>query len=347
MSGGRQRSIGFARTAVRAQEFGLAIGLVVLSGIFQALSGGKFFTSLQISGVTSLASGVGLTALGVTILMISGEFDLSVSATFATAPVVMGTLITNHGWDPGAALVVSLLVVTAIGLLNGIITVVTGVQSFIVTLAMWFVITSADRKYLGTFSVELSDKSGAVLGALGGRIPGTTLAAPFLWMLGIGAVLWFVLRWTQYGNWTRAAGHRGGDIARAMGVPVRRVKVLNFALCSALAGLAGCLQLANFGLSSITSGYEYNLLAIVAAVIGGTSLFGARGTVIGTLLGALLLGALQPGLILVGTSGNYYFGLTGLLLIVAALANARTHSAAGGPGVRQRIAGLYGRVIRA
>jgi simple sugar transport system permease protein len=347
MTADESRSIKLARTIARTQELRLAIGLVVLSLVFHAFSDGKFFTSLQVAGVTSLASGVGLTALGVTILMISGEFDLSVSATFATAPVVMATLINNHGLGPGLALLVSLLVVAAIGLLNGIITIVTGVQSFIVTLAMWFVITSADRKYLGTFSVELSDRSGTVLSALGERLPGTTLAAPFVWMLGIGALLWFLLRWTQYGNWTHAAGHRGGDVARAMGVPVRRVKILNFALCSTLAGFAGCLQLADFGLSSLTSGYEYNLLAIVAAVIGGTSLFGTRGTIIGTLLGALLLGVLQPGLILVGTSGNYYFGLTGLLLIIAALANARTESATGAHGIRHRIAGLYDRLIRA
>ena len=307
----------------RAQELGLAIGILLLAVIFQVLSHGQFVTSLQLGGVSSLASGLGMAALGVTVLMIAGEFDLSVSASFATAPIVMGTLMTNHGWGPFVALIAGLLVVTAIGLLNGIIVMVTGVQSFIVTLAMLFVVTSADRRYLGAFAVQLPDTGGAVLGLMGGRLPGTTISAPFVWFLGTGAVLWLVLGRMRYGNWVQASGYRGGEVARAMGVPVQLVKISCFALCSGLAGLAGCLQFAKFGFTSITSGFDYSLLAIAAAVIGGTSLFGTRGTVVGTVLGAILLAVLSPGLIVIGTTGNYFLGLTGALLLVAALANER------------------------
>ena len=112
-----------------------------------------------------------------------------------------------------------------------------------------------------------------------------------------------------------------------MGVPVARVKLTNFALCAGLAGLAGCLQFADFGSSGVSSGENYNLLAIVAVVIGGTSLFGVRGTILGTLLGTLILGALKTGLILVGTRGEYYTGLIGILLLVVAVINARAEKA--------------------
>ena len=108
--------------------------------------------------------------------------------------------------------------------------------------------------------------------------------------------------------------------------PIARVKLTNFALCAGLAGLAGCLQLADFGSSGVSSGENYNLLAIVAVVMGGTSLFGVRGTILGTLLGTLILGALKTGLILVGTRGEYYTGLIGVLLLVVAVINARAES---------------------
>lgn len=307
---------------LRSPELGPLLGLVFLTAVFAAFSGGDLFTTQSLLSVTGLAAGVGLTGLGVTMLMISGEFDLSVSATFSTAPIVMGILVTDYGWPVTAALVAGILAVLFIGLLNGLITVFTGVQSFIVTLAMLFTIVMIERIIRPQFAVQWLT-TGEVRDILGGRIEGTPFTAPFIWMFALMVVLWLLLQHTRFGNWTYAAGYRGGDIARAMGVPVKRVKVANFMLCAGLTGLAGCFQYANFGLTSLTSGVDYNLYAIVAAAIGGTSLFGARGTVIGTAIGAVMLGTVNVGLILVGTSGEYYIGATGLLLIAAAVINAR------------------------
>ena len=142
-------------------------------------------------------------------------------------------------------------------------------------------------------------------------------------MVGVGLVLAFVLWRTQYGNWTYSAGSYGGGVARAMGVPVRRVKLINFVLAALLAGLAGILQFADFGSSSVASGIDINLLAIVAVVVGGTSLFGAKGTVIGSMLGAIILGSLKVGLIVIKVPSEYYLGLVGVLLVVSAGLNAR------------------------
>ena len=156
---------------------------------------------------------------------------------------------------------------------------------------------------------------------MGAQLPHTPFTAPLIWMFGVGLLLWFVLEHTSHGNATRAVGDQGGNIARAMGVPVIRTKLVNFVLCAVLAGLSGCLLLADFGYASVDSGRDHNLMAIVAVVIGGSSLFGVRGTVLGSLLGALLLGALKSGLVLVGTRGEYYDLLIGVLLLVAAIFN--------------------------
>ena len=317
----------FLIRTIRRPESGPLVGLLALGILFQILSGGNFLTFPQLSALAALSASLGMVALGVTVLMISGEFDLSVSQTFALAPILMGRLMTDLDWPAAPALGLALTGVLAVGLLNGLLTTLARIPSFIVTLGMLFAVTSLNRILAGGDPVQLYGREGPVIRLMGEDVPATPVGAPFLWMLVAAAILWFVLERTGYGNWSRAAGHAGGNVARAMGVPVARVKVTNFALCAGLAGLAGCLQLADFGSSGVSSGENYNLLAIVAVVMGGTSLFGVRGTILGTLLGTLILGALKTGLILVGTRGEYYTGLIGVLLLVVAVINARAEKA--------------------
>lgn len=309
------------------QELAPLIAIVVLFLVFEFRSGGiGFFTSFGLMGsVAALTSSVGLVALGITALMISGEFDLSVSGTFALGPAVMGWLLREWEWNIILCVFAGLLIVSMIGLINGVITTFVGVPSFIVTLGTLFAVTSWNRIILGGFPVTLTkeQKAGTTIDVLGADIPNIPVAAPFVWMLGFGIVLTVVMRRTQYGNWTYAAGSLGGGVARAMGVPVRRVKLINFVLAALLAGLAGILQFADFGSSSVASGDDMNLTAIVAVVIGGTSLFGAKGTVIGSILGALILGTLKIGLVVVKVPPEYYLGLVGVLLIFSAGLNAR------------------------
>ena len=311
------------RKFLHRREAGPLIALCTLSFLFHLVSGGRFFTFFELSAVAALSASLGVVAVGVTILMISGEFDLSVSQTFALAPIVMGTLVQDYSWGAGSALLIAILVVMTVGLVNGLITTMAGIPSFIVTLGMMFAITTVNRTLIGGFGPDLYQHEAILLSLMGDDIPGTPLSAPLVWMLAVAGIMWFVLEWTPYGNWARASGDHGGRVARAMGVPVRRVKVVNFVICAGLAGFAGCLQLADSGSASVNSGQNYNLLAIVAVVIGGTSLFGVQGTVVGTVLGTLLLNTLKSGLILIGTQGQYYPGLLGALLVGAAIINAR------------------------
>jgi simple sugar transport system permease protein len=312
----------FVVWALKHQEIGPLVGLVALSIAFHLASGHLFFTSGQISAVAALSSSVGIVALGVTILMISGEFDLSVSATFALAPILMASLVNQAGWPPLAALLLAVSAASVIGLTNGLLTMLTGIPSFIATLGMLFAIKSVNRMLAGGAPVELLETEDRIIRWMGAELPYTPFTAPLIWMFGFGALLWFVLEHTSHGNATRAIGDQEGSIARAMGVPVMQTKLVNFVVCAVLAGLSGCLQLADFGYASVDSGRDHNLMAIVAVVIGGTSLLGVRGTVLGSLLGALLLGTLKSGLVLVGTRGEFYDLLIGVLLLMAAIFNA-------------------------
>ena len=254
-------------------------------------------------------------------LMIAGEYDLSVSQSFAFAPIVMGSLVTDTGWPLWLSLIAGLLAALGVGAVNGIVTLIGRVPSFIATLGMLFILTSAGLAIASTEPPELFDVDSALVPLLGGSIGDTSLDAPFVWMLAIGLALAFVLEFTRFGNWTRAAGVRGGAPARAMGVPVAWVKFANFCLCAFIAGLAGCLLFADFGIANPDSGENFNLFAIVAAVIGGTSLFGGRGSMVGTMLGAAILGVLSSGLVLTGIDQQYYTGIVGCILLVAAIVN--------------------------
>jgi len=326
------------------REFAPVMAIFILWTIFEIFSEVGFVTSSGLMGsVAALTSSLGMVAIGVTMLMISGEFDLSVSATFAFAPAIMGRLMgasINDGWEWPIlpALLVALALVAFIGLVNGLITTYTGVPSFIVTLGMLFFVTTLNRIVLDGLPVDLVRETGNLKSILGGDVPGTPFAAPFLWMVGVGVTLAIVLRRTQFGNWTYSAGNVGGGVARAMGVPVRRVKCTNFVLTAFLAGFGGILQFADFGSSSQASGIDLNLLAIVAVVIGGTSLFGTRGTVIGSMLGAIILGSVKIGLIIIKIPSQWYLGLVGALLVVSAALNARVDTLRRG-GQRSSILG--------
>jgi simple sugar transport system permease protein len=315
-----QRLLQRAELLLQRREVGPLLGLGILVAIFGTLSS-HLFSGQEINGVTSLTASIGTVAIGVAFLMISGEFDLSVGAVFAIAAVMFGKLLGEYHVAPWLAFLAVLALCAGIGLVNGLITIRFGIPSFIVTLATLFVVQGIDLVITGGNTI-LYFGSSSLVSALGGTIPGTTIDNRVLWFVALTLAVWFVLERTPYGNWTAAAGGRAG-VARAMGVPTSLVKTLNFIVCSLLAGLAGMMQFASYGAASANDGQDYNLLAIVAAVIGGTSLFGVTGTIIGTFIGALILGLLQSGLILVGVSGSWYTPMIGVILVLAVIVNVR------------------------
>jgi len=315
-----QRIVLLAEGLLRRREFGPLVGFGVLVLVFGTMSD-HLFSRQQVNGITSLSASIGIVAVGVTFLMISGEFDLSVGAVFAISAVVFGKLISDHGVSPWLAFPAVLALAAGVGLVNGVVTTQFGIPSFITTLAMLLVVQGVDLVISGGNTILYFGDS-SFMHALGGTIPHTTLEYRVLWFVGLTIALWFLLERTAYGNWSSSSGGRAG-VARAMGVRTRRVKMANFMLCSCCAALAGMLQFASYGAASAQDGNDYELLAIVAAVIGGTSLFGVTGTIIGTFIGALILGMLQAGLILIGVPGSWYEPLIGVILVVAVIVNVR------------------------
>jgi simple sugar transport system permease protein len=160
------------------------------------------------------------------------------------------------------------------------------------------------------------------MSALGGKIGDTPFYTPLVWMFVIGGVLWFVLTRLRYGNWTFATGGKVGP-AKAMGVPTAKVKRTNFVFSAVLAGLAGCMQFAYIRGVTQGQGQNYELLAITAAVLGGTSLFGGTGTIWGSVIGAFLLATIQIGLVLIGVPGSFYVTFIGIMLVIVVIANVR------------------------
>lgn len=314
-----QRSATLLSRLLAARPFGAIAAIVILGTVFEIMSG-SFLTSGEIAGVFTVAAPLGVTGVGVALLMISGEFDLSVGSMFAITPIVMGELLSAK-WNIWGAFFVALLVPLCFGLLHGLITTRTGIPSFITTLGSYFLLDGAAYVITGGFPVEFFGHS-VLMSILGGEFGSSGFATPVLWMVGFTAVLALALSFTRFGNWSFAAGGRSG-IGRALGVPIARVKTANFCICALLAGMAGCMSYANVGSAAPGSGSDYNLLAIVAAVLGGTSLFGIEGSIVGTMFGAIILGILETGLVLVGAPGNLYEAMIGAILIAAVLLNVR------------------------
>ena len=306
---------------LRLREFGPAIGLIVVVILFTVMAGGKFWSPQTQTAITSIASLIAIVSIGVTLLMISGEFDLSVGQNFAFTPIVWALLFVELGWNEWPALVVALLVACLVGVVNGAVTTVFRIPSFITTLGMFFVLQGLNNLLISGHQLLAFDDHPS-MSLLGTRITPTPFAMPLVWMFVIGVLGWFALSRLRFGNWIYATGGKVGP-AKAMGVPTDRVKRVNFVVCSLLAGLAGCMQFASLRSVTQAQGDKYELFAITAAVLGGTSLFGGTGTVIGSIIGAFLLATIQIGLVLVGAPGSFYVTFIGLMLVVVVIANVR------------------------
>jgi simple sugar transport system permease protein len=273
------------------------------------------------SAISTIASTIGIVAVGVTMLMICGEFDLSVGQNFAFTPIVWAILFVSNGVNEWLALAIALGFAVTVGLANGLVTTAFGIPSFITTLGMFFVLQGLNNLLISGHQLIMFDPSMA-MSLLGARIGVTPFYMPVVWMFLIACVFWFVLTRLRYGNWTYATGAKVGP-ARAMGVPTVRVKRINFVLSALFAGLAGCMQFAYLRGVTQAQGQNYELLAITAAVLGGTSLFGGTGTIWGSIIGAFLLSTIQIGLVLIGVPGSFYVTFIGVMLVIVVIANVR------------------------
>ncbi|MCA3486735.1 MAG: ABC transporter permease [Rhodobacter sp.] len=308
------------KLAMQKPELASAMLLLVLVVLFQIRSEGVFLSVNNVRGFLGLLPETALVAVGVTLLMISGEFDLSVGSVFALMPMTMAVLVVA-GWPFWAAVAVGLMLCAVIGFLNGWLTIRFDIPSFITTLGMLFMARSLTVVISGGFPPRIKPGEVPSWIFVGFVDDGGLIRASVLWFIAIAILISLLLSRTNFGNWVRATG---GFLpaASAMGIPTGKVKIACFMICSVLAGFAGMIQSLrlNSFLPSIGEGME--LQAVAAAVIGGTSLAGGVGSIIGGLIGAILIRVIDNGMVMSQIDSNWFKFAIGALTIFAVVGNA-------------------------
>ena len=322
----RIRPLGPVQRLLRRPDLGAVLGVLVSWGLFAVLGGSAFSTADGAASYLSDAAGLGILAATVALLMIAGQFDLSVGSMIGAAGMLLAILVAEYSWPLWLAAVVALGFGAGYGALNGWLVVRTGLPSFIVTLAGLFVLRgltiALTRLITGRTQVGGLAEAGA------GSAVDTLFAArigPFsasvLWWLAITAVCALVLSQTTFGNWLAATGGNE-DAARNSGVPINRVKVVAFVLTGLAAALVGVIQVLEAGSADTLRGQMKEFEAVIAVVIGGTLLTGGYGSVIGAALGALTFGIVRQGIFFTGADTDWFQVVLGVFLMVAVLVNS-------------------------
>lgn len=308
------------KTFLQKPELAAALLLALLVVLFQILSNGVFLSAANLRGVLGLLPEVALVAVGVTLLMICGEFDLSVGSVFALMPMSMAVLMAE-GWPFLPAVLAGLALCAAVGFANGWLTIRYAIPSFITTLGMLFMARSLTVVISGGFPPRLNMDQipdHLFVAFIG---PGELIRASFIWFLAIAILVSLLLSRTNFGNWARATG---GFLpaANAMGIPTARVKIACFMICSVLAGFAGMIQVLRVGSPLPSMGEGLELAAVAAAVIGGTVLTGGIGSILGGIIGAILIRVIDNGLVLSRVDSNWFKFAIGALTILAVVGNS-------------------------
>jgi ribose transport system permease protein len=303
--------------------FGL-LAVFVAAIVLSPVRGGEilFLTTENLANVVRSVSEIGIIAVGMTFVILVAGIDLSVGALVGLAASGVAVLMMKNDYGVVPAVALVLAIGLAFGALQGWISVKLSIQSFIVTLAGLQVARGLARIWSDGQGVALAygdgpDVAPEAFSVLNERLLGGLLPVPALIFVTVGAIAIFVLRRTTFARHIYAIG--GNErAARLSGVPVARVKVTVFAISGFLAALAGIIHAGQLNQGSPNDGAGYELDAIAAVVIGGTSLMGGRGTVSGTLAGALLLGILNNILALNNVDANVQLLIKGLVIVAAA-----------------------------
>ena len=257
-------------------------------------------------------------AIGITFLFIAREIDLSVGSIYGILTVALAYLIAKWSVDPWLAMGVTVLLGIVIGLVNGLVTTQFGIPSFIVTLGMLSILRGAALLLSGGWPILIRlPPEHSFLNITAGRAWGVVPMQVF-WMVGLMLIAGFVLGKTRFGAHVYATGGNE-ESAILTGIPTRRVKVICFMITGALCAIAAALLLGQVHSGFPTTGQGFELDIIAAVVIGGTPLFGGAGSILGTLLGAAILGMITNGLVLLGASAYFEPVAKGFIIVGAIL----------------------------
>ncbi len=326
----RVRKTSLVRRLLARPELG-AIGGARGVWIFFALMAGDrgFLTLRGTATYLEVAAELGILAVAVALLMIGGEFDLSVGSIIGASGMLMTILAVQYGWNLWAALLAVVVFAVAAGLFNGYLVIKTGLPSFIVTLATLFIFRGATigltrvltgRTQLGGLNEVSGYDLAHTLFASDIPIAGVGFPVSILWWLALAALATWLLLRTPFGNWIFGVG---GDAraARNTGVPVERVKVTLFVGTALAASFIGVMQAVAFSGADVLRGELREFFAIIVVVIGGTLLTGGYGSAIGAVFGALVFGMVRQGIVFTGVDADWFQVFLGAMLLLAVLVN--------------------------
>jgi simple sugar transport system permease protein len=346
----RIKQVGFLTHMMRRPELGAVAGLVLVVVFFFFTADRSMFSLSGVMTIMAPASQLGILAIAASLLMIGGEFDLSIGSMVAFAGLIFGVLLINFSQPLWIAIIVTLLLAAIMGAINGQIVIRTRLPSFIVTLAFLFILrglTLVGLKWATGGSTQLRGIESVVGdGGLKGMFSGVAFQSLFgwlaendliekfdngvpkvtgvpvsvLWFVGIALVATWILLRTRAGNWIFAVG---GDpnAARNSGVPVDRVKTGLFALTACAAALVAIITVLDAGSTDARRGFQKEFEAIIAAVIGGSLLTGGYGSAIGAFFGAIIFGLVSIGLTYTQFDSDWFQVFLGSMLLLAVLFN--------------------------
>ncbi len=300
------------------REFGPFLLLIVLIVVF-ASAAPNFLSARNITNLLSFTPELGIIALGMTMLLTTGEFDLSVGSIFGFCPVIMFTLFNQGVMSFEAAFVTVLIIAALFGLFSGLMVTKMKISSFLVTLSMLLIVRGIALYVTNGFPQRTWNADSPLVNWLVGSFQpiegGVTILASLVWFIIFAIVLNYILFSTRFGNWMRATG--GNPVAaKGRGVNIDRTRIYLFVLSAVLAGFAGIINAIRTQSANPNNGTGYELEVIAMTVIGGTLLSGGRGTIVGTIIGVLLLRFMRNGIIFVGVPGLAYDAFIGVIILM-------------------------------
>jgi simple sugar transport system permease protein len=347
----RVREVHWLRRLIARPELGAVAGTLLVVVFFAVTAGSSgLYSAKGIVNFLEVSAQLGILAVAVTLLMIAGEFDLSVGSMIGFAGVVIAIPAVQWNWPVWSTVLLAFATAALVGYLNGIVVIKTRLPSFIVTLGSLFILRGltlgltrllTGRTQVGGlrehssvdwlapfFSSQVGQAPVAWLadiGVIGLRADGRPsiegIPVSIIWWIGLTLAGAFVLSRTRFGNWVFACGG-DANAARNVGVPVARTKIILF-MCTALAAaLFAAIQVLTAGSADTLRGTQKEFEAIIAAVIGGTLLSGGYGSAIGALFGSLIFGLVQMGIFYTGVDTDWFKLFMGLMMVIAVLFNS-------------------------
>ncbi|WP_433497986.1 ABC transporter permease [Sphaerimonospora sp. CA-214678] len=313
---------------LRRPEIGAAVAALAIL-LFFSITTEAFLTPAGVSTWIYSSSLFGIMAVAVALLMIGGEFDLSAGVMTGSTALFVGVVTTQWGISIWFAVPAALVIALAIGAWNAFLVVRTGLPSFIVTLATFFILQGINlaltKMITGTVQVQgMRQVPGydTVKLIFGSSFPlfGMTIKIAVVWWIVITTLATAILMRTKFGNWTFAVGG-DPDSARENGVPVPKVKLGLFMTTAGAGWLVGMLQLFDVSTAQATTGIGEEFIYIICAVVGGCLLMGGFGSAIGAAIGALIYGMTLQGIVFAQWDNNWLKAFLGTMLLMAVMAN--------------------------